>query len=67
MEKFKVDILAITETKKKAQGVENLGPNNTLIFSGVDFERAKEGVGLLIHKRHENFNENWKCIHPNRM
>ena len=36
IEKFNVDILAITETKKKGQGVENIGPNHVLIFSGVD-------------------------------
>ena len=65
MEKFKIDILAITETKKKGQGVENVGPNHTLIFSAVDVkERAKAGVGLLIHKRQETLVENWTFISP---
>ena len=57
--------MAITETKKKGQGVENIGPNHTLIFSGVDAkERAREGVGLLVHKRHKNLIESWNFISP---
>ena len=65
IEKFNVDILAITETKKKGQGVENIGPNHVLIFSGVDVrERARAGVGLLVHKKLENLIENWNFISP---
>ena len=65
MENFKLDILAITETKKKGQGVESVGLNHILIYSGVDVkERAKAGVGLLIHKKHECLLEDWKFISP---
>ena len=65
MDKYKIDILAITETKKKGQGVENVGPNHTLIFSGVEEkERARAGVGLLIHKSKEKLIESWNFISP---
>ena len=46
--KYKVDILGVTETKKKGQGVDNLG-SHTLIYSGVNTnERARAGVALLL-------------------
>ena len=46
--KYKIDILGVTETKKKGQGVDNLG-SHTLIYSGVDInERARAGVALLL-------------------
>ena len=45
--KYKVDILGITETKKKGQGIENLG-SHKLIYSGVVGERARAGVAMLV-------------------
>ena len=45
---YKIDILGITETKKKGQGTDNLG-SHTLVFSGVNRnERARAGVALLL-------------------
>ena len=65
MEKSKVDMLAITETKKKGQGVEYIGPNHILIFSGVNVkDRARAGVGLIVHKKLEAIVEDWKFISP---
>ena len=46
--KYKIEILGVTETKKKGQGVQNLG-SHKLIYSGVNIkERAKAGVALLL-------------------
>ena len=65
MDRYKIDVLAVTETKKKGQGVENVGPNHILIFSGVnEKDRAKAGVGLLIHKSQEKLVESWNFISP---
>ena len=47
VKKYKIDILGITETKKKGQGVEDLG-SHKLIYSGVIGERARAGVALLV-------------------
>ena len=48
VKKYKIDILGITETKKKGRGTENLG-SHTLVFSGVNRnERARAGVALLL-------------------
>jgi exonuclease III len=52
--KVKVDILEITETKKKGQGITEVGNEYYLIYSGVPInERAKAGVGCLV-------NETWR-------
>ena len=48
VKKYKIDILGVTETKKKGQGVQNLG-SHTLIYSGVNAnERARAGVAILL-------------------
>ena len=48
VDKYKIDILGITETKKKGQGVDTLGKYK-IIYSGVDKQqRAKAGVGIVI-------------------
>ena len=48
IKKYNIDILGITETKKKGKGVENLN-GYKLVYSGVDLkERARAGVAVLI-------------------
>lgn len=48
---MKVDLVVLTETKKKGSGNETSG-NNYHIFNGVDkHERAKRGVWVLINKK----------------
>ena len=48
VKRYKIDILGITETKKKGQGIQNLG-SHTLIYSGVNTnERARAGVAVLL-------------------
>lgn len=45
----KLDILCITETKKKEKGVAHIGYKNLLICNGVPLEiRANADVGLII-------------------
>lgn len=49
--KYKIDILGITETKKKGQGMVLLQDHSMLIHSGIaQNQRAKAGVGCLISK-----------------
>nr|CAH7747709.1 unnamed protein product [Callosobruchus chinensis] len=50
-EKMNLDILAITETKKKGKGIRELEGGHIMIYSGVPMEnRAAEGVGFIIRK-----------------
>ena len=51
--KYKINILGITETKKKGQGHEDLGLGHKLIYSGVDIkDRAQAGVGIILTNEH---------------
>lgn len=44
-----IEILAITETKKKGKGLKKIHKGYWLLWTGVnEKERAKEGVGLII-------------------
>ncbi|XP_056645027.1 craniofacial development protein 2-like [Diorhabda sublineata] len=50
----KLDICALSETKKKGKGNSKYG-NYILIYSGKNKnERATSGVGLLLHESYEN-------------
>jgi hypothetical protein len=50
----KVKYLALTETKKKGQGVEELDEDFLLFYSGVPKdERVRAGVGCLLHKKNK--------------
>ena len=54
IEKHKIDICAITETKKKGKGNSKYG-KYVLIYSGKDkHKRATSGVGILLHEKFEN-------------
>lgn len=49
--KMKIDICVLTETKKKGKGTETV-EEYIHIFSGVSKKtRAKRGVSVAIHKR----------------
>lgn len=64
-EKLKIDILTLTETKRKGQGTEMTG-NYVHLFSGVPKDnRAKRGVSILINKRFKNKITNWDPIDEN--
>uniref|UniRef100_A0A1Y1M0F5 Reverse transcriptase domain-containing protein n=2 Tax=Photinus pyralis TaxID=7054 RepID=A0A1Y1M0F5_PHOPY len=62
-ENAKLDFLAITETKKKGQGIIQLERGHTLLYSGVKPEvRAAEGVGCIIRKEHVKCLKKWEFI-----
>ncbi|KAK9702374.1 hypothetical protein QE152_g29991 [Popillia japonica] len=63
MEKVNMDVVGITETKKKGQGEINLKGGHRLIYSGVNHEsRAREGVGCYIKKENTKYIRNWFAI-----
>ena len=59
---MKMDVVVLTETKKKGTGSETLG-NYIHLFSGVKkYERAKRGVLILINKKWKGSIKNWEAI-----
>jgi len=59
---MKMDVVVLTETKKKRAGSELLG-NYVHLFSGVKkYERAKTGVSVLISKKWKGSIKNWESI-----
>lgn len=60
-EKIELEVLAITETKKKGQGMIKTEKGHVLIFSGVPkHKRAAMGVACLIHAKAAEQVYNWK-------
>lgn len=60
--KFNLDIVALTETKKKGSGNEII-ENYVHFYSGVKKEnRAKAGVSLLIAKKYRSCIKDWAAI-----
>ena len=58
----KVKYLALTETKKKGQGIEEI-EDYILVYSGVSrSERARAGVACLIHSDDKGKIKGWKFI-----
>lgn len=55
----KIDICSISETKQKGKRMQRTG-NSILIYSGLNKnERAKAGVGTVIHSKYkDNINNN---------
>ena len=72
MEELKQDITILTETKRKVNEVEILGPC-LHFYSGVTKEkRANRGISILLKKRYkryittsETINENMIKLHMN--
>ena len=59
---MKMDVVDLTETKKKGTGSEALG-NYIHLFSGVNkYERAKRGVLISINKKWKSSIKNWEAI-----
>ena len=62
LERLKIDIAVLTETKSKGQGIEE-GKNYLQIYSGVSKDqRAKCGVSLLIKKKYKKCIKEWQYI-----
>jgi exonuclease III len=59
---LKMDVVVLTETKKKRTGSETL-ENYIHLFSGVNkYKRAKRGVSVLINKKWKSSLRNWESI-----
>ena len=51
-----LDILGITETKKKGSGEIEMEGDHLLIYKGMSGDsRAKEGVGCIINKKYRGY------------
>lgn len=62
-EQADLDILAITETKRKGRHVVELENGHTMILSGVkNDKRAQGGVGCIIRKNLNEFVTRWDTI-----
>ena len=65
MEELKQYITILTETKKKGNGVEILGPY-LHFYSGVPKEkRAKRGVSILVKNRYKRYITTWEAVNEN--
>ena len=63
MRKTKVKILAVTEIKKKGQGIEGLDDGFVLIYSGVPKrERARAGVACVVHTAMKAKLKSWNFV-----
>ncbi|XP_072380622.1 uncharacterized protein [Diabrotica undecimpunctata] len=61
-ESMKLDIMIMTETKKKGNGTEKMG-EIIHCWSGIDKkERAKAGIAIILKKKWEPAIENWEPI-----
>lgn len=62
LKRMKIDIAAITETKKKGKGSKELN-EYIMFYNGVELhKRAAAGVALLIHKSWKNKIHSYTCI-----
>jgi len=65
LEELKQDITILTETKKKGNGVELLGPH-LHFYSGVPKEkRAKWGESILVKTRYKRYITTWEALNEN--
>jgi hypothetical protein len=65
LKELKQDITILTETKKKGNRAETLGPY-IHFYSGVSKEkRAKRGVSILVKKRYKRYITTWETINEN--
>ena len=57
-----MDVVVLTETKKKGTGSETVG-NCIHLFSGVKkYERTNRGVSVLINKKWKGSIKNWEAV-----
>lgn len=64
MEKYRLNILGLSEVKRKGRGEKTLKKNYKLYYSGVTEGRAKKGVGFIIKEDLENRIEHWEAVTP---
>ncbi|XP_014487631.1 PREDICTED: craniofacial development protein 2-like [Dinoponera quadriceps] len=63
MEKYKLAILGVSETKRKGSGQINLDKRHVMRYSGVSRNvRAKEGVAIIMSEAVENKVTGWEPI-----
>ena len=62
LQKMKIDICVLTETKKKGKGNEGIGEYIHL-YSGVQKDaRAKRGVSVAVHKSIKRYIKSWEEV-----
>ena len=61
MKKYRLDILGISEAKVRGKGVRMIG-GTTCVYSGVQRERAKADVAILLSERFGRFLREWRCV-----
>ena len=63
MEKYRLEILGISEVKKKGNGMIHLEKGYVLRYVGVNIgKRAKEGVGIVLSEEMEKRVESWEAV-----
>ncbi|XP_030763567.1 craniofacial development protein 2-like [Sitophilus oryzae] len=65
MQKQNMYLIALTETKKKGQGTENVGEYIHLYTGVAKEKRAARGVSVLIKKSWKNKIKNWEAVNEN--
>ena len=62
-EDWKIEILGLSEVKKKGNGIKKLQDGYTLRYSGVGMDRrAKEGVGIITSEQLETRVSRWEPL-----
>lgn len=62
LERYQINIAALTETKKKENGCKGLG-EYILFFNGVPTaNKARAGVAIAIHKKLKTYAKSWEAI-----
>ncbi|KAK9709292.1 hypothetical protein QE152_g26698 [Popillia japonica] len=62
-ERAQLEILVITETKKKGKGLMQIGDGHLLVYSGVqENQRAAAGVGCILHAKVKVMMQKWSAI-----
>lgn len=62
LEKYQMDVVVLTETKKKGDGNEEIG-SYIHFYSGVPkCRRAKAGVSIVLHKKLRKYIRNWEEV-----
>lgn len=60
IERMKLDVCVLTETKKKGKGNEQIG-KYIHFYSGVNkTQRAKRGVSIVVHQKLKNYIKEWE-------
>lgn len=60
-ERYNIDVLGITETKKKGKGEQLMENGHIMVYGGVENDKhGAAGVGCLINKRWSQFVDHWE-------